>query len=146
MKGLISKILCGFLITLIGVVSISAFASTPAEKKYIDLEAEFKSRATLKKGRVGVDSYGGRRTTLKCLRLTREFLFKVVKDSSYPPIAVVEKVRLFNYVEATCTNIVMSIDLIKKNSNLERAVDASLSCMVFKGMDWELKNLGTEKD
>ncbi len=145
MKGLISKILCGFLITLIGVVSISAFASTPAEKKYIDLEAEFKSGATLKKGRVGVDSYGGRRTTLKCLRLTREFLFKVVKDSSYPPIAVVEKVRLFNYVEATCTNIVMSIDLIKKNSNLERAVDASLSCMVFKGMDWKLKNLGTEK-
>ena len=146
MKGLISKILCGFLITLIGVVSISAVASTPAEKIYIDLEAEFKSCATLKKGRVGVDSYGGRRTTLKCLRLTREFLFKVVKDSSYPPIAVVEKARLFNYVEATCTNIVMSIDLIKKNSNLERAVDASLSCMVFKGMDWKLKNLGTEKD
>ena len=53
----------------------------------------------LKKGRVGVDSYGGRRTTLKCLRLTREFLFKVVKDSSYPPIAVVEKAKLFNYVE-----------------------------------------------
>ena len=117
-----------------------------AEKKYIDLEAEFKSCATLKKGRVGVDSYGGRRTTLKCLRLTREFLFKVVKDSSYPPIAVVEKARLFNYVEATCTNIVMSIDLIKKNSNLDRAVDTSLSCMVFKGMDWKLKNLGTEKD
>jgi len=37
MKGLISKILCGFLIMLIGVVSISAVASTPAEKKYIDL-------------------------------------------------------------------------------------------------------------
>ena len=60
MKGLISKILCGFLITLIGVASLSAVASTPAEKKYIDLEAEFKSCATLKKGRVGVDSYGGR--------------------------------------------------------------------------------------
>ena len=118
----------------------------PPRKKYIDLEAEFKSCATLKKGQVGVDSYGGLRTTLKCLRLTREFLFKVVKDLSYPPIGVVEKARLFNYVEATCTNIVMPIDLIKKNSNLERAIDASASCSVFKGMDWRLKNLGTEKD
>ena len=67
-----------FIICLV-LVSSNTFSEAP-DKKYMKLINDFNNCITVKAGKVGEDSYLSRRTTMKCVRLTRELLFKVVED------------------------------------------------------------------
>lgn len=137
MQGVMFKISTTIFIICLALVSSNTFSEAP-DKKYMKLINDFNNCITVKAGKVGEDSYLSRRTTMKCVRLTRELLFKVVEDNNYPPINEVDRSILFSYVEETCNKINKSLGLIKSDRNLLRAFDATTSCSLFSHIEWKL--------
>lgn len=137
MQGVMFKVSTTIFIICLAILSSNTFSEAP-DKKYMKLINDFNNCISVKAGKVGEDSYLSRRTTMKCVRLTRELLFKVVEDNSYPPINEVDRSILFSYVEETCNKINKSLGLIKSDRNLLRAFDATTSCSLFSLIEWKL--------
>ena len=137
MQGVIFTVSATIFIICLALVSNNTFSEAP-DKKYMKLINDFNNCITVKAGKVGEDSYLSRRTLMKCVRLTRELLIKVLEDSSYPPLEEVDRSKLFSYVEETCDKNSKSLGLIRSDRNLLRAIDASDSCSIFSIMEWKL--------
>lgn len=137
MQGVVFKTSTMIFILCLALISSNTLSEAP-NKKYMKLINDFNNCITVKAGKVGEESYLSRRTTMKCVRLTRELLFKVLEDNSYPPIEEADRSILFSYVEETCDKIGKSLGLIKSDRNFLRALDATASCLLFSKMEWKL--------